>query len=89
MVVHNSNIDISSWDTRQLINFLTKSAKEGEIVYSKPLDSFLRGDGTRDLFAHAALVLANHSFEVLPENAPAGQANIEITYNLLRTFTAA
>ena len=44
MVVRNSNIDISSWDTRQLISFLTKSAKEGEVVYSKPLDSFLRGD---------------------------------------------
>lgn len=81
MVVRNSNIDISSWDTRQLISFLTKSAKEGEVVYSKPLDSFLRGDGTRDLFAHAALVLANRSFEVLPENAPAGQANIDLCMN--------
>ncbi len=78
MVFLNSNPGISCWDTHQLLNFLAKSTKEGTIVYSKPIDSFLKSDSTRDLFVHAALVLANYSFEVLPENAPTGQANIDL-----------
>lgn len=61
------------------LSCLRVAEKRGQVVYDKPLLSFLETeDGRRDLFAHAALARAGKRFRALAEDAPKGYSNIDL-----------
>ena len=65
--------------TAKSLACLRVAERNGQVVYEKPLLSFLeREEDRRDLVAHAALVRAGRSFTALAENAPEGYSNIDL-----------
>lgn len=65
--------------TAKSLACLRVAEQNGQVVYEKPLLSFLeREEDRRDLVAHAALVRTGRSFTALAENAPEGYSNIDL-----------
>lgn len=65
--------------TSKALACLRVAEKRGQVVYEKPLLSFLETDGgKRDLFAHEALARDGRRFRALVEDAPDGFSNIDL-----------
>ena len=65
--------------TTRSLACLRVAEKRGQVVYEKPLLSFLKKEeDRRDLVAHAALARAGKRFTALAEDAPEGYSNIDL-----------
>lgn len=70
---------VAEMSVKEMESYLERARDSGDIVYSKPIDSFVGTDDERDLSAHVSLHRAGISFEVRAEDAPKGFKNIDLS----------
>lgn len=70
---------VAEMSVKEMESYLERARDSGDIVYSKPIDSFVGTDDERDLSAHVSLHRAGIRFEVRAEDAPKGFKNIDLS----------
>ena len=70
---------VNEMSAKEMVSYLERARGSGDIVYSKPIESFVGTDDERDLSAHVSLHRAGIRFEVRAEDAPKGFKNIDLS----------
>ena len=70
---------VNEMSAKEMVSYLERARDSGDIVYSKPIESFVGTDDERDLSAHVSLHRAGIRFEVRAEDAPKGFKNIDLS----------